>query len=159
MATQIAGALLGEQAAHLMFELPGVADFNPSAQRTRAMVVGSRGDVWPAADDLGLRGARSDRCTLRGWPLDDSGLLVHGLDVVRQPSRDDRPRAVGHLCGIAPSGVAMFILAQATRTLTAVALTHLVWAKPAASRPITRLPCEPTRRRLFGGIVTVDRFG
>jgi ABC-type proline/glycine betaine transport system permease subunit len=137
----------------------GLADFNALAQRPSAMVVGSRGDIRPAADGLGLRGARSNRCTLRGWPLHYSCLLVHGLDVVRQPGRDGRPRAVGHLCRDRTFRCCDVYLGAGGRNARGTGADALDLGETCASQPITRWPCGPICRRLFAAIVTVDRFG
>jgi hypothetical protein len=98
IAAQIVGAIAGVWAAHLMFELP-VATFDHLARRRRAVVGRGCRDIRIAADDLRLRRTNARRHPLRGRPLHHIGLLVHGLNVVRQSGCDDRAIALRHFRG------------------------------------------------------------
>ena len=68
------------------------------ARRRWAMVRGSCRYVRFAAYDFRLRCPDARRSPLRGRPLHHVSLLVHGLNVIRQPGSDNCALAFGYFC-------------------------------------------------------------
>ena len=96
---QVLGAVLGVMAAHLMFEESRAADFGQGACWPGTMVCRVGGGVRPRAHDLADAASQQlGRADVRR-ALHHRGLLVHRLDVLCQPGRDGRSRALRHVCG------------------------------------------------------------
>lgn len=97
VAAQVVGALIGTAAAHLMFDLP-VAQLSLHVRR-RTMARGSNRDSGSAASDRhsweapALDGASPCRALHR------CRLLVHVVDVIRQPGSDLGAGLHQHLLG------------------------------------------------------------
>ena len=91
-------AIVGVWAAHLMFELP-VWQFSTTVAtgpgQWLAEFVATFGLLLTI---FGCVARRPGRGRLRGRPLHHGGLLVHRLDLVRQPGRDHGALAVRHVC-------------------------------------------------------------
>ena len=93
IAAQVVGGIIGVWVAHLMFELPV---WQVSCTRARAP------GQWlaEAVATFGLLltifgcSARTRGDAIRGRSLHHRGLLVHGVDVIRQSGRDHRALAV-----------------------------------------------------------------
>ena len=98
IAAQIFGAAIGVWAAHLMFELP-VWQFSLTARsglgQWLAEAVATFGLLLTV---LGCVAQRPACRALRRRPLHHRRLLVHGLDLLRQPGRHHRQVAVRHVC-------------------------------------------------------------
>ena len=98
---QIAGCCLGALLAHAMFEIAAAPGIHASADGSRAMALRSR---CHRRVDPGCRGVcRTERGGLAGVRLDRSGLLVYGINLVRQSRDYDRAVSQQHLCRHRPS--------------------------------------------------------
>ena len=80
--------IAGTVIAHLMFDLAPLVIGTTGAERTRALAWRGRGHVHARPNDPGWRAIRAASDSLAGRLGDHRSLLVHVLDVVRQPSRD-----------------------------------------------------------------------
>ena len=94
IAVQVVGGVIGVWAAHLMFELAASGRF-PTTVRSGpgqwlAEFVATFGLLLTI---FGCARAAPSCDRLRGWPVHHRGLLVHRLDLIRQPSR--------HRCALA----------------------------------------------------------
>jgi glycerol uptake facilitator-like aquaporin len=135
VAAQIVGAVLGVWAAHLMFELPvwqisthsrsGPAQWLSEAVATFGLLLTVLGCVARAPTAVPF--AVGLYITAAYWFTASTSFANPAVTVARALSDT--------FAGIAPSGVAMFILAQAAGTLAALALTPLIWAKPVPHSP------------------------
>ena len=96
---QIIGGVVGVWAAHAMFELPvwQVSAHGADGRRTMARRICR--DFWIAANDFRLRCANAGGSSLRRRSVHYVGLLVHGVDIIRQSGRDHRAFAFRHLRG------------------------------------------------------------
>ena len=98
IAAQLVGAMLGVWVAHAMFGeacLHGVAS---RAQWNCAVVQRVHRDLRPARGDHGVLAPTLGSGSLRRVHVQGRSLLVHSFDLVRQPRRDDRSSAHGHVC-------------------------------------------------------------
>lgn len=96
---QLLGGIIGVWMAHLMFELPvsqfsitvrtGPGQWLAEAVATFGLLLTVFGCVW----------RRPELSGVRGGPLHHGGLLVHGVNVLRQPGSHRCPVAFRHLCG------------------------------------------------------------
>jgi glycerol uptake facilitator-like aquaporin len=108
IAAQLAGAVVGVWLAHAMFELP----IWQLSQHVRfdtgqwiAEIVATFGllmVIW------GCRAHREPVTAFAVAAYITGGLLVHGLDLVRQSCRNYRPHAVGHVRRYSPDRCARF---------------------------------------------------
>ena len=99
VAAQIVGGLVGAACAHLMFGKPLFF----ASQHVRAggaqlfsefvATFGLLSVIW------GTSRSRPDGDAVRRRRLHHGRVLVHGVDVVRQPGRDDRARGQRHVRG------------------------------------------------------------
>jgi glycerol uptake facilitator-like aquaporin len=131
VAVQIIGAVAGVWAAHLMFELPilqlsvtsraGGGQWFAEAVATFGLLLTIFGCA--ARTPAAIPYAVGLYITSAYWFTASTSFANPAVTVARALSDT--------FAGIAPSGIAMFILAQATGTLAALALTPLIWAKPA----------------------------
>ena len=64
---------------------------------------------------------------LRGRPLHHRGLLVHRLDLLRQPRRDDRALDLRYFYGDRAFGAPAFIVAQFVGMAAALMLSRWLW--------------------------------
>ena len=103
LSAQLIGGVAGTLVAHVMFELPLVSlstHVRAGPAQIASEVVATAGLLLVIA---GVSRARERRGRLRGV-VDRRGLLVHGVDVVRQPGGHHRARVVGHLRWYPPGG-------------------------------------------------------
>ena len=141
---QIAGAFAGVAVAHIMFKEPALF-FASQHERSGAaqLVQRVRGHVRVALGHLGLRPSSPLRRALRGRRLHHGRLLVHVVDVVRQPRGDARPRRERHLCRDSPVDAPGFIVAQLTGAFAATLLFR--WLLPSATRAAKDVVVEHER--------------
>src|SRR5436305_727046 len=97
IAAQIAGAMVRRLGGASDVRVAAMAILDHRARRRRAMARRSRRHVRIAAHDLRLCSAKARRRCLRRRPLHHGSLLVYGLDILRQSSRDPGARAVRHI--------------------------------------------------------------
>src|SRR5271156_6678051 len=94
---QVLGGIAGVWAAHLMFELPLWQLSTTVRAGPGQWLAEGVATFGLSADDLRLCRAHASGRAIRGWPLHPLGLLVHGLDLVRQSGGDDCARALRHV--------------------------------------------------------------
>ena len=123
-------AIAGVWTAHLMFDLPvwqisitvrtGAGQWLAEAVATFGLLLTIFGCVCAA----------TGRRAVRGRPLYHGGLLVHGVDVLRQSGRHRCALLSDTFAGIAPAGAPAFIVAQLAGALAAVVLSRWLWREP-----------------------------
>ena len=94
---QIAGGIAGTFLAHAMFELPILQVSRYGADRNRAMDRGGCRCLRPGFHHSGGPALPLRRDPLAGRALYHRRLLVHGVDILRQPGRRHRPRLFRHV--------------------------------------------------------------
>ena len=95
-AAQIVGGCLGAMLANVMFEIPAIDISTKDRSSPAAVAVRGRRHCHPAVGHPGLCTHRPcRRGALRSRGVDRGRLLVHLLDQLRQPGRDDCPHPGG----------------------------------------------------------------
>jgi hypothetical protein len=115
------GAILGTWLAHSMFAEP-FCSLGQAPGRARAGVLGGGRDLRPDRDHPRLAALPARRHARHGRPLRHLGLLVHRLDLVREPGRYPGPLAQRHLRRHSAVVGPAFVAAQ---IVGAVAAGHL----------------------------------
>jgi glycerol uptake facilitator-like aquaporin len=90
---QIIGGIIGVLFAHAMFELP-VWQISATVRTGPGQARRIRRHIRAAPRDLRLSRAESRCSPLRGRPLHHLRILVHGVYVLRESCRDNRPLAL-----------------------------------------------------------------
>jgi hypothetical protein len=99
LAVQVAGAIAGAWLAHLMFDLPVLQLSTKLRSGVGQWFARSGHDLWLGAHDFRMRGAYALRGSLRGRALHHRRLLVHRVDLVRQPGGHARTLFKRHVRG------------------------------------------------------------
>ena len=94
---QILGGCSGTLVAHGMFDLPLLQLASKVRNGSGAVVCRVRRDLRAAGDDPGRRPLSHRGGSVCGRAVHNRRVLVHRLDLVRQPSGDDRALHNGHL--------------------------------------------------------------
>ena len=96
---QIVGALIGVALADAMFGEPVYAWSQHARKRISPNPQRDSRHVWSALGDLGMCPATTRRGGVCRGRVHHGRLLVHGIDVIRQPCSDARSRTDEHVCG------------------------------------------------------------
>ena len=104
---QIGGAFAGAACAHLMFSEP-LFSASHHVRRDGSDRERVRRDIRLAVGHLGLQPRATVVDPVRRWSLHFSGVLVHVLDLVREPRGDAGPRRQRHVRRDTPDGCARF---------------------------------------------------
>ena len=96
---QLIGAFVGVALAHVMFDVPDLQRLPPRPIRDGAARGRVHGDLRLGLGDLGLLPIAASRDAVRGRRLHHGRVLVHVVDVIRQPGRDARARRVRNVRG------------------------------------------------------------
>ena len=143
IAAQIVGGIIGVWAVHLMFELPVwqvSLHIRTGAGQWFAEFVATLGLLLTI---LGCVVRHASRRTLCSWPLHHLCLLVYGLDIVRQPRRDDCSLDLGHVRRYRPGqhnslyrGTASRNDRSSRRRALVLALGRLLWVQSRQNEAI-----------------------